>query len=54
MRNTMLHAVDDLACAIESGRAPLCTGEDGLAALRIAMAARTSLRGGGKRIGVTA
>ncbi len=42
MRNTMLHAVDDLADALSTERQPLCTGEDGLAALRIAMAARKS------------
>jgi predicted dehydrogenase len=42
MRNTMLHAVDDLADALASGRPPLCTAEDGLIALRIAMAARRS------------
>jgi predicted dehydrogenase len=54
MRNLMLHAVDDLADALASGRAPLCTGEDGLAALRIADAARRSAAEGGKRIEVLA
>lgn len=38
-RNLMLKAVDDLAGALASGRSPLCTGEDGLAALRIGTAA---------------
>lgn len=50
MRNTMLHAVEDLADALATGRAPLCTGEDGLAALRIADAARRSAVEGGRRI----
>lgn len=38
-RNVMLKAVDDLADALATGRPPLCTGEDGLAALRIGTAA---------------
>lgn len=38
-RNLMLHAVEDLADALATGRPPLCTGEDGLAALRIGIAA---------------
>lgn len=52
MRNMMLHAVDDLVDALESGRAPLCTVEDGLIALRIAVAARKSAAEGGCRIRV--
>jgi predicted dehydrogenase len=42
MRNLMLHAVDDLANALATGGSPLCSGEDGLAALRIAMTARSA------------
>ena len=48
----LLHAVDDLVDALESGRAPLCTVEDGLIALRIAVAARKSAAEGGCRIRV--
>lgn len=47
--NLMLHAVDDLADALTTGRAPLCTAEDGLSALRIGLAAFESARLG-KRI----
>jgi predicted dehydrogenase len=54
MRNLMLHAVDDLADALASGRPPLCTAEDGLAALRIAGAARRSAAHDGCRIEVSA
>ncbi len=47
-RDMMLKAVDDLADALATGRAPLCSAQDGLAALRIAsaaiMAARTGCR----------
>ena len=50
MRNLMLHAVEDLADALDAGRPPLCTGEDGLAALRIADAARRSPAERGKRV----
>jgi predicted dehydrogenase len=50
MRNTMLHAVDDLAGALSEGRPPLCTAEDGLAALRIAIAARKSAADNGCRV----
>ena len=50
MRNTMLHAVEDLADAVASARPALCTGEDGLAALRIATAARRSAAQDGARI----
>jgi predicted dehydrogenase len=42
MRNTMLHAVDDLAAAIPEKRPALCTAQDGIAALRIASAASKS------------
>jgi predicted dehydrogenase len=45
-RDLMLHAVDDLARALEEGRDPACTGEDGVAALRIGAAALESARTG--------
>lgn len=38
--DTLLHAVEDLVTALEEGRAPRCSGEDGVAALRIALAVR--------------
>lgn len=49
-RNTMLKAVDDLADALATGRSPLCSGEDGLAALRIGTAALKAAQTG-RRIG---
>ena len=54
MRNMTLHAVEDLAAALREGRPPLCPAEDGLAALRIAVAARKSAAAEGMRIGVKA
>lgn len=54
MRNTMLHAVDDLVEALAEGRPPLCTAEDGLAALRIALAARKSAVESGSRVRIPA
>jgi predicted dehydrogenase len=45
-RDLMLHAVDDLAAALSEGRPPACTGEDGVAALRIGWAALRSARAG--------
>lgn len=48
MRDLTLRAVDDLADAVRSGRPPLCNVDDGLAALRIAAAARTSAQAGGR------
>jgi predicted dehydrogenase len=48
-RDLMLHAVEDVVDALATGRQPLSTGDDGLAALRIAEAALTSR---GKRIEV--
>jgi predicted dehydrogenase len=49
-RNLMLKAVDDLADALATGRPPLCTAEDGLAALRIGTAALKAAQTG-RRIG---
>ena len=41
-KNVMLHAVEDIVYCLETGAAPQSTGEDGVAALRIALAARES------------
>lgn len=45
-----LTIVADLANAIETGQPPRCSGDDGVAALEIAMALRESHRRGGARI----
>jgi predicted dehydrogenase len=45
-RNVMLHAVEDIVHCLETGDAPQSTGEDGIAALRIALAAHRSARTG--------
>ena len=45
-----LTIVEDLIQAAESGRPPLCSGEDGLAALEIAVAMRESHRRGGVKV----
>ncbi len=42
MRDTLLHAVEDLVHCLKSGSSPCCSGEDGVAALRIAAAAHES------------
>ena len=42
LRDVLLHAVTDLASCLQSGAVPRCTGEDGVRALRIALAARAS------------
>jgi len=42
LRDAALHAVADLAAAVRDGRDPLCTGEDGAAALALAEAVRAS------------
>ena len=41
-RNVMLHAVEDVVHCLDTGDTPQSTGEDGIAALRIALAARES------------
>lgn len=51
-RNLMLRAVDDLAHALATGGPPLCTGEDGLAALRIGIAALKAAAKG-RRTGIS-
>ena len=50
MQGTGLTIVEDLAGAIEDGRPPRCSGEDGLAALEAAIAIRESHRRGGARV----
>ena len=45
-----LTIVEDLVAAIETGRPPRCSGEDGLAAFEIAVALRESHRRGGTRV----
>ncbi len=44
-RNLMLHAVEDMVDALETGRPPLCTAADGVEAARIADAAMRSRNG---------
>ena len=41
-KNVMLHAVEDIVHCLDTGETPQSTGEDGVAALRIALAARES------------
>lgn len=45
-KNVMLHAVEDIVHCLNTGDAPQSTGEDGVAALRIALAAHESARTG--------
>ncbi len=47
---TGIAVVDDLVSAIETGSKPKCSGDDGLAALEIAMALRESHRRGGVKV----
>lgn len=46
MRDLALLAVVDLVACLQRGRVPLCTGQDGLAALAVTLAARASARDG--------
>jgi len=41
-KDVMLHAVEDIVYCLDTGATPQSTGEDGVAALRIALAARES------------
>lgn len=46
MHDTLLHAVTDMAESLAKGHRPACTGEDGVAALRVADAIAASCRNG--------
>lgn len=46
-RDVMLHAVEDIVHCLRTGAVPQSSGEDGLAALRIGLAAHESVRTGG-------
>ena len=46
MHNALLHAVEDLVHCLNEGGQPLCSGADGVAALKIAFAVRKSARSG--------
>jgi predicted dehydrogenase len=50
MQGTGLTIIEDLVHAIESGQLPRCSGEDGRAALEIAVALRESHRRGGTKV----
>ena len=45
-RNVMLHAVEDIVHCLDTGDEPQSTGDDGIAALKIALAAHESARTG--------
>ena len=49
-RDSLLHAVEDLADAVTAGRDPLCSGLDGVAALAVAEAALESARKDGRPV----
>lgn len=50
VQGTGLTILEDITAAIETGRKPRCAGEDGLAALEVAIALRESHRKGGIRV----
>ncbi len=50
MQGSGLTIVEDLVSAVETGRPPRCSGEDGLAALEVAVALRESHRRGGVKV----
>ena len=50
MQGMGLTIVDDLISAFENGHAPKCSGEDGLAALEVAVGLRESHRRGGAKV----
>ena len=50
IQGTGLSIIDDLASCIESGGDPQCSGEDGRAALEVAIAMRESHRAGGVKV----
>ena len=52
MQGVGLTIVEDLVAAIETGSQPRCSGEDGRAALEIAIALRESHRRGGVKVGL--
>ncbi len=50
MQGMGLTILEDIVAAIETGQKPRCAGEDGLAALEVAIALRESHRRGGARV----
>jgi predicted dehydrogenase len=52
-KDVMLHAVEDIVRCLETGGMPESTGEDGVEALRIALAAHESARMDGRVVEVT-
>jgi hypothetical protein len=50
MQGAGLTILEDLVSAAETGGAPRCSGQDGLAALEVAVALRESHRRGGVKV----
>lgn len=46
LEDVLLHAVEDLVRSVDQGTQPLCSAADGIAALKVAIAARDSARTG--------